>query len=93
MCKQRTIQTQAATQPYEGETIHLNSEQALKMERTHTRHCFPWWTLWLIWPLIGLFKWVLPLLVGAIGGLMEITIPLLPVLLIILGLFLLRRRS
>ncbi len=93
MCKRRTRPTATATQPYEGETIRLGGEQALKMEQPRARHhCFPWWTLWLIWPLIGVFKWMLPLLIGAIGGLMQIMIPLLPVLLIVLGLLLLRRR-
>lgn len=94
MCKRRTMQPVAATQPYEGETIRFDSQRVSEREAGSSHHCggFPWWTLWLIWPLIGLLKWSVPLLLGVVGSLGQITVPLIPVVLIVLGLILLRRR-
>jgi hypothetical protein len=93
MCKRQTMQT-ASTQPYEGETIRFDAEQRALGDSQATLHCasFPWWTLWLIWPLIGLLKWSMPLLIGVVASIGEITVPLIPLLLIVLGLLLLRRR-
>lgn len=94
MCKRRTMQAAVATEPYEGETIRFDPQGRLEGSARSRRHCggFPWWTLWLIWPLIGLLKWSVPLLLGVVAGLGQLTVPLIPVLLIVLGLLLLRRR-
>ena len=87
--------------PYEGKTVRLDAQQATEVKRHKVAHCgmFPWWTLWLIWPLIGLFKWLVPAILAGIaavaGALSEL--PLLaagpwPILLIVVGIMLLRRR-
>lgn len=93
MCKRRTMQA-AATEPYEGQTIRFDPQHDPERHYKSRHHCggFPWWTLWLIWPLIGLLKWSAPLLLGAVAGLGQLTLPLIPVLMIVLGLLLLRRR-
>jgi hypothetical protein len=76
---------------YEGDTMRLAAGQA-----AHGKHCnwtaFPWWTLWLIWPAIGLVKWTAPLVAETYTTLMAASVPLLPVLLILLGLALIVRR-
>lgn len=94
MCKRRMMQAVVATEPYEGETIRFDPQSSMESSAQSRRHCgsFPWWTLWLIWPLIGLLKWSAPLLLGVVAGLGQLTVPLIPVLLIVLGLLLLRRR-
>ena len=58
---------------------------------------FPWWSLWLIWPLIGLLKWVVPIYIGALAALRDsVSTPAQPVamiaaaLLIVAGLMLIR---
>jgi hypothetical protein len=49
---------------------------------------FPWWSLWLIWPLIGLFKWT-GALIAPIAEFVNrpiiLEVSLLPLLLIGLG--------
>jgi hypothetical protein len=94
MCKRHTMRTATVTQPYEGETIRLGAKRYSEYEPKAAGHCggFPWWTLWLIWPLIGLLKASVPLLIGVVAGIGEITLPLVPLLLIVCGLLLLRRR-
>lgn len=94
MCKRRTIQAAAVMEAYEGETIRFDPRRGLEQRSKSRHHCggFPWWTLWLIWPLIGVLKWSVPLLFGVVAGLGEITVPLIPVLMIVVGLLLLRRR-
>jgi hypothetical protein len=56
---------------------------------------FPWWTLWLIWPLIGLAKLVTPLVLNTLaamtGSLGERGALLVALLLIVAGIALLRR--
>jgi hypothetical protein len=53
---------------YEGQTVRLESRDgALAQRPERERHSgFPWWTLWLLWPLIGLAKWFVPLYLGAL---------------------------
>lgn len=93
MCKRRTMRA-AATRPYEGRTIRFEPRRDPERRSGSRHHCggFPWWTLWLIWPLIGLLKWSAPLLLGVVAGMGQLTLPLIPVLMIVLGLLLLRRR-
>jgi hypothetical protein len=100
MCKPHTsIQREAA--PATGPTTRLNDGEFVEAQNgtLHARSWrtahFPWWTLWLIWPLIGLAKAVAPTLLGAIGAVSQWYVPLLPVLLIVLGaaLLLARRRD
>ncbi len=105
MCKPRKARTERRVQDepraYEGETIRLNTVEASSGTRSahwHHHH-FPWWTLWLIWPLFGLVKWLAIGLVSTLaavaGALGEIAVPVLhfwPLLLILVGLVLLRQR-
>ena len=60
---------------------------------------FPLWALWFIWPLAGFVMWLVPAILGAIaavaGTLSEVVGAVpgpWPVLLIIIGIMLLRRR-
>ena len=86
---------------YEGETVRLDTQREGQEARPETgRHGhFPWWTLWLIWPLVGLVKWLVPVLlatIGAVAGaLSQLSAPAFgpwPILLIVVGIILLRRR-
>ena len=86
---------------YEGETVRLDTQRKGQEDRRETgRHGhFPWWTLWLIWPLVGLVKWLVPVLLGVIAGVAEALTQLptpafgpWPILLIVAGIILLRRR-
>ena len=57
--------------PFVGET------QRLALERRRGGFCaFPWWTLWLIWPLIGLFKSIAALIAHSWLALGTFSIPL-----------------
>ncbi len=96
MCGRRHVQPGTTTtgESYTGETVDL-SRQARATAGTHqaVMRCggFPWWTLWLIWPLIILLKTTIPLIVGYLAVLAQVIVPLIPVLLIIIGILLLRR--
>ncbi|NJN16191.1 MAG: hypothetical protein HC822_07905 [Oscillochloris sp.] len=65
MCKRSYHRPVVADGSYEGETMHLSSQEGRRCGWGH----FPWWTLWLIWPAIWLFKGLglvlAPLIVGA----------------------------
>ena len=107
MCKRKRYmldQPMMATEGgYEGQTVRLDPRDVVSHERrdqhAYGRHGgFPWWTLWLIWPLIGLVKWFVPLYLGAItGGIGQLSAagvaPFVALALIIIGLVLIGRRS
>ena len=89
-----------AQEGYEGKTIRLGEEQPGGPAQGASIHWhrFPWWTLWLIWPLFGLIKGAVVAVSGMVGAaatqLAEISVGALsfwPLLLILLGLLLLRR--
>ncbi len=48
----------AETHVYEGDTVRINDRSAESSPVLVRRHCggFPWWTLWLIWPAIGVLR-------------------------------------
>jgi hypothetical protein len=104
MCKRKRYQVDqpalATEGAYEGQTMRLDPRGG-SHDRGHScRQAggFPWWTLWLIWPLIGLAKWFVPLYVGAIGaGLARLSAaglaPFVAIALIALGLVLIGRRQ
>ncbi len=89
--------------PYEGETVRLQTSvplQAQGMQRRHAfHHGFPWWTLWLIWPLFGVIKGVVTAF-GATASSVLAALPtytvsfsaLIPIALIVVGVLLLLRR-
>lgn len=94
MCKRRVAdmrvnETQAG---YEGQTIRLKDNHGSLVYHQRARHHFPWWALWLIWPMIGLVKWLVPLMVGVVGTVAEIVLPIIPVALILVGVWLLFRK-
>lgn len=101
MCKSRRNE-QRPTAPATGSTTRLsdgepdNSIQytASRAQSWRGAH-FPWWTLWLIWPLIGVAKAVAPAMADAWVWISQVTVPLLPAILIVLGaaLLLARRRD
>src|SRR6266542_6681285 len=82
MCKRHTYQVNAPAMvsqgTYEGKTTRLAYGEAALSERYTSedrslkryRH-FPWWSLWLIWPLIGLLKWVAPIYIGVLAALRD----------------------
>ena len=92
----------AAEGGYEGQSLRLDPHDSVAPERRERHGCgqhggFPWWTLWLIWPLIGLVKWFVPLYLSAItAGLAQLSAagvaPFVAIGLIMLGLVLIRRR-
>lgn len=79
---------------YTGETSRLGRDG-----RAESQQCrwggFPWWSLWLIWPLVVVLKHVGPLAVDAIGAIYAYLSAAgglaLPIALIALGIALLRR--
>jgi hypothetical protein len=113
MCKHKSFvseQPTIATMPmmategaYEGQTVRLDSHDRVLHQRRERGSCgghgsFPWWTLWLIWPLIGLAKWFVTLYLGAITvGLTQLSangvVPFVAIALIVIGLVLIRRRQ
>jgi hypothetical protein len=97
MCKRRINDTPTIPEPesYTGETVRL--PEPLVKQETSEQACawyggFPWWTLWLIWPLISLIKMGAPLLTEATIILNQISDPLLPLILIAVAILFLRRR-
>ena len=88
---------------YEGQTVRLDSRDRVSHQRRERHSCaghgrFPWWTLWLIWPLVGLAKWFVPLYFGAItASLAQLSTagiaPFMAIALIVIGLVLIGRRS
>ena len=51
MCGRKHVTASDHKQAYEGQTTKLE-----QVTRRHACSAFPWWTLWLIWPLIGVLK-------------------------------------
>jgi hypothetical protein len=89
----------AGAPPYEGETIRLDPEHEPAGERMKRSKCgaFPWWTLWLIWPLFGPIKWLVMNTMTTLASLGSAAVEyglfsLWPLALIIIGVWLLRRR-
>ena len=74
MCKRKNhhmdMPLMVAEGAYEGRTVRLDRVDRIDDRRaaheSAWRGGFPWWTLWLIWPLIGLAKWFVPLWLGAL---------------------------
>jgi hypothetical protein len=67
MCKRREYPPTAqfaGGQAYEGRTMRLDVPHQPAARRC--RH-FPWWTLWLLWPLLASLKWLVPLWLGAVA--------------------------
>jgi Mn2+/Fe2+ NRAMP family transporter len=101
MCKRHAYSPQArlaSEGAYEGRTVRLDPRQDTGEGRqASSRGHFPWWMLWLIWPLMMLAKLVLPLAlatIGAIGGaLAGPGMTLVAVLMIAIGLLLLLRST
>ncbi|MEO7909964.1 MAG: hypothetical protein ABIV47_09960 [Roseiflexaceae bacterium] len=107
MCKRKSYLSDrpmmATEGAYEGQTVRLDARDSVSHERRDHHSCghhggFRWWTLWLIWPLIGLVKWFVPLYLAAItASLAQLSMvgaaPLVGLALIVIGLVLIRRRS
>jgi hypothetical protein len=100
MCKRYTYtpEAQLASEgAYEGQTMRLDRRQDEWGVRRAAGHYwrFPWWTLWLIWPLILLLKWTVPLALSVIstaaGALNGLSAPIVALVLIAVGIALLRR--
>ena len=82
--------------------VLLDPRDIVSNERHDLHACgrhtgFPWWTLWLIWPLIGLAKWFVPLYVGAITAIITQlsttgVAPFVAIALVVIGLVLIGRR-
>ena len=98
MCKHKTYQidhrAMATEGAYDGQTVRLDR----RTEQTIRRHNgFRWWMLWMIWPLVALAKWFVPLYVGAATAILAQlsaagAAPFIAVALIVVGLLLIRRR-
>ena len=94
--------TLAAEGAYEGQTVRLDTRGIMagqgRAQRAH-RWCggFPWWTLWMIWPLFGLVKWLAPLYLAAASAVLARlsavgAAPIVAIVLIAAGLWLIRRK-
>jgi hypothetical protein len=103
MCKRKSYRlgqpVMAAEGPYEGQTVRLAAGDLPSGDRQVRGRCagFPWWTLWLIWPLIGLAKWFIPLYLGAAAAVLGPlsaagAAPFVAVALILAGLVLISRK-
>ena len=107
MCKRKSYRLDqpimATEGGYEGRTVRLNARDSVSHERREQHSCgghggFPWWMLWLVWPLIGLVKWFVPLYLGAItAGIAQISTlgvaPFVALALIVIGLVLIGRHE
>jgi hypothetical protein len=100
MCRRHvyTSEAQLAGEgAYEGQTIRLDlHEREYGTRRSSGQgQRFPWWALWLIWPLMELVKWGTPLALGAFatvaGSLGTLGAPIVALLLIAAGITLLCR--
>lgn len=92
---------------YEGDTVRLSTHQQdqglhplRSVHRKHDHHNgFPWWTLWLIWPLFGVVKEIVTAFGASIAAVVN-ALPthtfsvsaIIPILLIVVGVLLLRRQ-
>jgi hypothetical protein len=96
MCKRRTTATQLVTArpSYTGATRRLDHHAPMgsTLRRTAWRGGFPWWTLWLLWPLFGVLKAAGPVVWSGLAALTQVTVPLLPLVLVVGVLVVLRRR-
>ena len=99
MCKQKLYRTDMsvdrAQAAYEGRTVRLDqysgwTERSPELASRRS-NSFPWWSLWLLWPLIVLMKSIGPgMLVGATAlvdrGYLTIASPIAAIALMIIGL-------
>ncbi len=93
MCRSHRAEHRPAmeTVAYEGETRRLSLESETGSNACRWRG-FPWWSLWLLWPLAMLLKALVPVVGGSIALLMQpivLEITLLPLILIGIGLMVL----
>lgn len=93
-------QAAGSQESYEGRTLRLAPAGGPRVERSGACrwHGFPWWALWLLWPLAGLVKWAAPIYLSALAALRApfgaLPVPaaaLAAVLLIAAGLWLIQR--
>jgi hypothetical protein len=82
-----------ARESYTGETRRLDHQAHMgsTFRLAAGRGGVPWWTLWLLWPLIGVIKAAGPVVWSGIAALSQVTVPLLPLVLVVVVLVLLRR--
>ena len=103
MCKRTYRHEQiapVAAGAYQGQTIRMSGSDGPGSERRHNwARGFPWWALWLIWPLIGVLKWAAPMSASALAALRDNVgaferpaTALVALAMIIIGLALIRRR-
>lgn len=79
------------TVAYDGETRQLSLQSETDSSACRWRG-FPWWSLWLLWPLAMLLKALAPVVAGSFALLMQpivLEITLLPLILIGIGLLVL----
>lgn len=83
MCRyRREMRVAGAEGPADGETVRLGDRP---YHRARSCGGFPWWTLWMIWPLFWLAKGIAQLAAPVAVWLAQpltLTIPPLPLLLI-----------
>ena len=95
MCKRSITDTQGMTarDSYTGVTRRLDDHTPLGTLRSAAgRGAFPWWTLWFLWPLTGVLKVAVPVVWSGVVALSQVTVPLLPVVVIVGVLVVLWRR-
>ena len=96
MCKRRTSETYATPtrDGYTGETrrLDLHAPMGSALRFAAGRGGVPWWTLWLLWPLFGVLKAAVPVVWSGIAALSQVTVPLLPLIVVVGVLLVLWRR-
>lgn len=96
MCKPRIRETQGTMTggSYTGETHRLDqpAQGGSALGIAAWRGGSPWWILWLIWPVFGVLKAAVPVFWGGLAALSQVTVPLLPLVLIGIVLVLIWRR-
>ncbi len=81
MCRRKTMDTRLAMgrESYTGATRRLDHQAPMgnTLRLAAWRGSFPWWTLWLLWPLFGVLKAAVPAVWSGVAALSQVTVPLL----------------
>lgn len=68
-------QSETDTRVYDGQTQRLQAGKRGRGFADTSYRTFPWWTLWLIWPLISLMKGVWFMLANSWNSLSVFVVP------------------
>lgn len=86
MCGRRSeLQPAPSVGPYQGETMRL-SATAAETRPSRRWGGFPWWALWMLWPVLGGLKWAAAFAGPLLGTLLQpVTLTVAPLALLLIG--------